>query len=35
MYRHSISKTKQIYYKNKIFNLSDNSRVIYRLTILY
>ena len=31
-YKHSISKAKQIYYRNKIVNLSGNSRSLYRLT---
>ena len=31
-YKHSISKAKQIYYSNKIVNLSGNSRALYRLT---
>ena len=32
MYRHSLTKAKQIYYMNKIVHLSGNSRALYRLT---
>ena len=32
LYRHSVSKAKQIYYMNKIVYLSGNSRALYRLT---